>query len=138
MQKNVPAAGTILLKQLVSQLTLSFMPLTQERHSFIVNHISPGLTLSNDENLLSLTLGNLIRDIILLSREQCIQVHAAENGEAAQIQVNCSDARFYQSLLAKTAEMQLHASQIGAHISMSRSGQHGTTVSLSFAKAFAA
>jgi len=119
------------LKHIVSQLAVSFMPITQERHSFIINHISPKVVLGNDEHLLSLTLGNLLKNVILLSREQCIQIHSTLTGDCTFIQVSCSDERFYNNLLVKNLDLQKAAEKMGGCISVSFDARTGTTIAFS-------
>lgn len=121
------------LKEIVTQLAVSFMPLTQERHSFIINHVSPKVILGNDEHLLSLTLGNLLKNVITLSREQCIQVHSTLSGDCTFIQVSCSDERFYNNLLLKNIELQQAAEKMGGCISVSFDARTGTTIAFSMA-----
>jgi hypothetical protein len=134
--KNDPTerlSTKIPLKHIVSQLADSFMPLTQERHSFIVNHVSPRVVLGNDEHLLSLTLGTLLKNVILLSREQCIHIHSTLSGDCTFIQVNCSDQRFYSNLQGKNADLQRAAEKMGGCISMSCDERTGTTIAFSVA-----
>lgn len=119
------------LKEIVTQLAVSFMPLTQERHSFIINHVSPKVVLGNDEHLLSLTLGSLLKNVITLSREQCIQVHSTLSGDCTFIQVSCSDERFYNNLLVKNVELQQAAEKMGGCISVSFDARTGTTIAFS-------
>ncbi|MBC7850736.1 MAG: hypothetical protein H7Y31_13430 [Chitinophagaceae bacterium] len=121
------------LKQIVTKLTESFMPLTQERHSFIVNHVSPKVMHGNDENLLSLTLGTLLQNVIMLSREQCIQVHSTLSGDCTYIQVHCVDPKFYNTLQVKNSSLQLAAEKMGGCISMSYDSAAGTTIAFSVA-----
>ena len=134
--KNDPTerlTAKILLKHVVSQLADSFMPLTQERHSFIVNHVSPKVVVGNDENLLSLTLGSLLKNVILFSREQCIHIHSTLSGDCTFIQVSCNDARFYNNLQGKSADLQRAAEKMGGCISMSCDERTGTTIAFSVA-----
>ena len=132
--KNDPTerlSSKILLKHIISQLADSFMPLTQERHSFIVNHVSSKVVLGNDEHLLSLTLGNLLKNVILLSREQCIHIHSTLSGDCTFIQVGCNDQRFYSSLVGKSADLQRDAEKMGGCISMTCDERNGTTIAFS-------
>ena len=134
MKKESPIeklTAKIPLKHIVTQLAVSFMPLTQERNSFIVNHISPKVLFENDEHLLSLTLGSLLQNVILLSREQCIQINSTLSGDCTFIQVNCSDQRFYNNLLVKTLDLQLAAQKMGGSISVSYDARTGTTIAFS-------
>jgi hypothetical protein len=134
MKNLLPGEGTLVhtpLKQIINNLAISFLPLTQERRSFIVNHISSHIVWEKDENLLSLTLGNLLKNIILLSREQCIQIHSSLNGECTLIRVNIGDPRFYNNLVIKTVALQQIAEKLGGSISMSYDEMGGTTIAFS-------
>lgn len=134
MKNPLPNEGTLVhtpLKQIISQLAISFLPLTQERHSFIVNHISSHIVWEKDENLLSLALGNLLKSVILLSRQQCIQVHSSQNGDCTLIRLNIGDSRFYNNLVIKLVALQQVAEQMGGSIRMSYDERGGTTIAFS-------
>lgn len=136
MKNFVPNEGTLVhppLKQIVNKLAVSFLPLTQERHSFIINHIASNIVLEKDENLLSLTFGNLLKNIILLSREQCIQIHSSVTSDCTLIRVHVGDARFYDNLVIKTIALQQAAEKIGGSISMIHDERGGATIAFSVA-----
>lgn len=118
------------LKNIVSQLSESFMPLTLQRRSFIVNHISPNISLGKNQDLVSHTLGNLLQNVISLTREQCIQVFADETGNTT-ISVHCVDPVFCDSLAEKTYQVQKEIRPLGGSIRMSIDKNHGTSLTLS-------
>ena len=132
MKNFLPNEGTAVhppLKQIINKLAISFLPLTQERQSFIINHIPSTIVLKKDENLVSLTFGNLLKNIILLSREQCIQIHSTATPETVLIRVHIGDAGFYNNLVIKTVPLQQVAEQIGGSISMRYDERGGASVS---------
>ncbi|MFM9911156.1 MAG: hypothetical protein ACKVOW_17585 [Chitinophagaceae bacterium] len=134
MKNFLPNEGTAVhlpLKQIVNNLAISFLPLTQERRSFIINHIESSIVLEKDENLLSLTFGNLLKNIILLSREQCIQVHSSVTRDYTLIRINVGDARFYNNLVIKTIALQQVIEKIGGSISMQYDERGGATIAFS-------
>lgn len=118
------------LKNIVSQLSASFMPLTLQRRSFIVNHISPDISLGRNQDIVSHTLGNLLQNVISLTREQCIQVFADATG-ATTISVHCVDPEFCDSLAEKNSLVQKEIRPLGGSIQMSIDKDRGTSVTLS-------
>lgn len=116
------------LKNTISQLACSLIPLALEHQSFIINHISPTIELNRNEDILSHKMSDVLKNVLMVSKEQCIHILSDDTGETAIIQVSGGGSGFYNNLTEKMGSLQQTAENRGEFISIQFDPMNGTTI----------
>ncbi len=116
------------LKNTIGQLANSLIPLALEHQSFIINHISPAIELNRNEDLLSYGITSVLKNVLMVSKEQCIHILSDDSGEVAIIQIAGGGTGFFNNLTEKMNHLQQITENKGGFISIKYDPQNGTTI----------
>lgn len=121
------------LQLLIDKLIKTLLPLAVRNNSFIVNDVSPGLTISGDENAVSSVINGLLRSVINNARESCIRISAQElYGKTIILSVKDNNSFNTYAVACSLQDVVPLAQKIGGRLDISSQRQKVTTVALRF------
>ncbi len=128
------SVSNVALHQLVDKLIIGLLPATVSRKSFIVNDVSPQVTVQTNEDMLSLVLNTILRRAITSTESQCVRVDTSETGDCAVIKLKDRTGSFYSAVCRNLKQEQLMAEKIGGFISINQHSNGDIITSLRFSK----
>lgn len=103
-----------------------------ERHSFIINEVSPGFQIATDGKILTGVLNHLISIIIDHSKHSCIRIKATEYDDIVFVSIKDTSS-FMNSTIGTTLEqMTKLAQQLNGIVTIKNTDKKSNTVLLSF------
>jgi hypothetical protein len=121
------------LQNLIDKLTKSLLPLAVRNHSFIVNDVSPGLTINGEENAVISVLDGLLRSVINNARESCIRISAQEMyGKMIIVSVKDSNSFNTYAVACSLQDVVPLAERIGGRLDISSKTGKITTIAFRF------
>lgn len=123
----------ISVKTVIDQLIRVILYNSIKKGIFIINDISPDLKSNCDVNILALVFGNLIKDAISYSEDDCLRLSSSENGEIA-IGSRKSNLAKNRSFMVGVDSLQVIAERLGSGISISSSFNNGIEIFVRFNK----
>jgi hypothetical protein len=127
----------ILLHRFVDELMAGLLPRAVSRKTIIVNQIDRDLELGADENLLAFVLWNLLDRAVNSTRDECIHIESAKNGDSTMIRFRNAGVYFYRTLSNNFRQVQHAAEELGGTISVDYTQETGcTTVALTLRAAW--
>ena len=123
----------ILVKPLIDSLISAIHYCSTVKGILIINDVSPDLKSGSDVNTLVLVLGNLIKDAISYSENDCIRISSTDAGEII-ISSKKNNLGRNRSFLASIDSLQLIVQRSGSPVSISGSFTNGTEIFVRFNK----
>ena len=76
------------LKQLISKVTTTLMPMAGNRCSFFINDVSPDIQLLTDQDILASVVSELLQTALRQTENDCIRISAAIDHELVLLNVH--------------------------------------------------
>ncbi|HLF46588.1 MAG TPA: hypothetical protein VI548_09195 [Chitinophagaceae bacterium] len=130
---SVTDEKTLFINPLIKHLISAIHYCSIAKGILIINDVSPDLKSGSDVNTLTLVLGNLIKDAISYSENDCIRISSTDSGEII-ISSKKSNLGRNRSFLASIDSLQLIAQRSGSPVSISGSFTNGTEIFVRFNK----
>ena len=124
---------TFLVKPVIDQLMRVILYSSTKKGIFLINDVCPDVKTKNDLNILALVLGNLLKDAISFSEDDCIRISSNDNGEIVVSSKKNYLAR-NSSFIVGVDSLQIIAQRLGTPVSISGSFANGTEILVSFNK----
>ena len=121
------------VKPVIDQLIRVILYSSTKKGIFIVNDVHPDLKSKSDVNILALVLGNLIKDAISYSENDCLRISSSENGEII-ISSKKSNLAKNRSFMVSVDSLQVIAERLGTRVSISGSFNNGIEIFVRFNK----
>ena len=125
------AANQIPLKQIVSNLLLSYQPVAVKQNSFFVNEIPLGLSVEADKNVLVTMLGSLFYVTARCSKNTCIRVSAKVYDNVLLLYIKDSSSQNNYSILSDLQHLHLLADKLGGFFHLSGTDSKATSIAFS-------
>ena len=125
--------STISVKPMIDQLIRVILHNSTQKGIFIINDVSPSLKSKSDVNILALVLGNLIKDAISFSENDCLRISSSDNGEII-ISSKKSNLAKNRSFMVSVDSLQVIAERLGTRVSISGSFNNGIEIFVRFNK----
>lgn len=136
MKINQPAHslnGYPVLQNIIDKLAKTLLPLAVRNNSFIVNDVSPHLTIGGDQDAIASVLDGLLRSVINNTRESCIRVSAKEMyGKTMIVSVKDSNSFNTYAVACSLQDVVPLAQKIGGSLDISSPRQKITTIAFRF------
>ena len=126
-QNNAPGTA-VSLRQIVSRLQTSFIPLAVSKKSLIINDVDASLHLQADEQTLAFVVGNLLTNAIISSKSVCIRVEAIQTDQGVQIRVRHNGASFHSTVANSFIQIIEAARSMGGNINIYNQRNEGTVI----------
>lgn len=121
------------LQNLIDKLIKSLLPLAVRNNCFIVNDVSPGLTINGEENAVISVLDGLLLSVINNARETCIRISAQEMyGKMIIVSVKDSNSFNTYAVACSLQDVVPLAEKIGGRLDISSQTQKITTIAFRF------
>lgn len=123
----------ISVKSVIDQLIKVILYSSTKKGIFFINAVSSGFKAKSDVSFLALVLGNLIKDVISFSENDCLRIRSSDNGEII-ISSKKSNLTRNRSFMVSVDSLQVIAERLGAFVSISGSFTNGTEIYVRFNK----
>lgn len=138
-ERNRTGAGRqIPLKQVISNLLLSYQPVAVKQNSFFVNEIPGELTVEADKNVLVTMLGSLFYMTARCSKDTCIRISASMYENVLMLYVKDGSASNNYSILSSLQHLQMLAEKLGGFFHLSGQNSKATSIAFSLPNKLAA
>lgn len=128
----VPMQTSVNLRQIVSRLANSFLPLAVRRKSFFINDIPEDLYVNNNQQLVASVLGGLIASVVAHAKDSCIRVSAKVYSNIILVHVkDCNNGSHY-CFENGIKHLQPLAERMGGVVSITSQRFNVTTFAFSF------
>ena len=127
-QINSVTPDAISLRQLVSRLLNSFIPMAVTNSSLIVNDVRADVQVKADEQTLAFVVGNLLTNAINSSKSVCIRVEAVKHSHGTEIRVRHNGASFHSTVAHSFLQAMEAARSLGGNINIHNQRYEGTTI----------
>lgn len=124
---------TISVKPVIDQLIRVVLYSSTKKGIFIINDVSSELKSKSDVNILALVLGNLIKDAISFSENDCLRISSSENEEII-LSSKKSNLAKNRSFMVSVDSLQVIAERLGTYVSISGSFTNGVEIFIRFNK----
>lgn len=143
MEKQPNSTGAVTdtaisLKQLVTKLVHSSLPVAHQHHSNLVNEVGQELLLGSDSPKIRSILRDLLNTVVANSSNGEIHISADRYSDVVILQIQERNNNNGYALAYSIGSIEPDAMQIGGHISIKGPQQKITTISFSFPSLFAA
>lgn len=125
---STATSETISLRQLVSRLLNSFIPMAVTNNSLIVNDVQENVQVKADEQTLAFVVGNLLTNAINSSKSVCIRVEAVKHSNGTEIRVRHNGASFHSTVAHSFLQAMEAARSLGGNINIHNQRYEGTTI----------
>ena len=125
---STATSETISLRQLVSRLLNSFIPMAVTNNSLIVNDVQENVLVKADEQTLAFVVGNLLTNAINSSKSVCIRVEAVKHSNGTEIRVRHNGASFHSTVAHSFLQAMEAARSLGGNINIHNQRYEGTTI----------
>ena len=123
----------VFVKPLINHLISAIHYCSTLKGILIINDVSPDLKSGSDINVLALVLGNLIKEAISYSEDDCIRISSSDSGEII-FSSKKSDLARNRSFMVSVDSLQVIAQRLGTPVFISGSFNHGTEIFVCFNK----
>jgi hypothetical protein len=132
IQANKPSAlSQVPLQLMISQLSVSTMPMALRRKNVVVNDIPAALYVHADAHKLAAVIGSLLNTVIGHSSNSYIRVSAKSHGNVTLLYIKDNSRLNSPAFAGSLVEIQELAARIGGSISVTSYRNDETTVALS-------
>ena len=121
------------IKPLIDKLINSVLHTSVEHRTLIINEVPPHFQFEINENKLALVIGNLIRDIISFTQDDCLHICVLGNGEIILRLENTNLSR-NKSFVVSLETMLIIAERFGISLKIEEFYGKGSDVSIHFLK----
>lgn len=118
-------------KTVTDKLIKVLLPVSIKKHSFIINDLSRDLTLPVNENLLSLVIGNLMKEILSHTQNECLRVENNDKGTIC-FKVKSGKLEFNRPFMIFLDNLKVISRQMGGDIYVAEIQEPGTELSVNF------
>jgi hypothetical protein len=120
------------LHQLVNFAAASSRLAAVQRHSFIINEVTPGLQIVTDENLLAKVLNQLLNTIVNNTKHSCIRIAAKEYDDVIFVSVKNSSGFADLTVAPNFVQATLLARKLNGRIAINKNENNTNSILLSF------
>lgn len=124
---------SVTMKPLIDQLIKAILYSSLTKGILIINDVNPAMQSKSDRNILALILGNLIKDTICYSENDCIRISSSDSGEII-ISSKKNNLSRNRSFMVCVDSLQVIAERLGNPVSISGSFTNGTEIFVRFNK----
>ena len=131
-QFPITSFDTKSLHQLVNFAAANSRLSAVERHSFIINEVTPGLQIAMDEKILVSVLNQLLSTVVNNTKHSCIRIEAKEYDDVIFITVKDNSSFADLSVSPNFAQIKLLAMKLNGSIRIVSKEKKMTSILLSF------
>jgi signal transduction histidine kinase len=121
------------VKPLIDQIIRVILHNSIQKGTFIMNEVNPELKTKSDLKILALVFGNLIKDAISFSENDCLRISSTDDGEII-IKSKKSDLAKNRSFMVSVDSLQIITERMGSGVSISGSFNNGVQIFIRFNK----